>query len=123
MACYLPRRLGVVVVNSLVAFMSTLDVLPDRYHKLVFLSRSIEPIFMEGVTCGQPIEPLYGRHHMYFTKSFNVVIFNLYSSFFAPERDLCALYCAHRIELIIQKSSHQIALCLNRPTKSDSGSD
>lgn len=44
---------------------------------------------------------LYGRCHMYLTKSFYVVMSDLYLADFVPRGDLCVLYCAPGVELII----------------------
>lgn len=43
------------------------------YRKLVFLSQSIDPIFMD------------------FTKSFTVIMSDLYSAYFVPQGDSCML--------------------------------
>ena len=66
---------------------TTLDIMPEPYHKCVFLSPFIVPIFTEGI--------------MYFTKNFNVVTFDFYLAYFVPQGDLCMFYIAHDIDLII----------------------
>ena len=41
--------------------------------------------------------------HKYFTKSFEVVTFDLYLVYLVPQGDFWLLYCAHGIELIIAR--------------------
>lgn len=57
---------------------STLDLLPDSYHKFVFHSQSVEPIFIEGVTRSQITEPIFVGGVTCTLQSFVVVMSNLY---------------------------------------------
>lgn len=97
-----------LVTFALSVWLETTRDLPlDPYQGPVFFSQSTEPIFMEGVTG---------------TQSFNAGMSDLYLAFFISQGDLCKLYCAHRIEFIINYV-HQTVLCLNMPKINDSGSD
>ena len=58
---------------------------PDPSHKFVFLSKSVEPAFMD------------------LTKSFSVVTSETHLVYFVPQRDVCMLCCEHGTELIITR--------------------
>lgn len=61
------------------------DPSPGPYDELASLRKSTDPVFMD------------------FTKSFYVVTSDLYLAYFVPQRNLCILRCALRIELIITR--------------------
>lgn len=61
---------------------------------------------------------------MDFTKTFNVVMSNLYLANFISQADLHILYCECRTELFITRIIfHQIVLCLNASKINHPGSD
>lgn len=82
------------MINFLATFArsvskATPDPPPDCVHELLFLSRSIELILKEGVTCT--------------SQSFNLVMSKLYLAYFISPGYLWFLYCAHKIESIITR--------------------
>lgn len=100
--CYLPRRPGADMANSLVTF------------SLVMWPHWILPHPLSGACFSWSVYRtyLYGKCYMCFTKSFDVVPSNVYLVYLVDSRFKYTLFCTWDWVNYHKQNFHQIVLCL-----------